>query len=115
MNKVNSILSYVARAVSAGLLFWALAQHSYSYFMILRWFTCVVTAYLAYTAWKQNKGVWVWVFAALALLFNPVLPIHLDRNSWKVIDVATGVFLVISMIFVREDKGASSSPLPRKS
>ena len=108
MTITYSIPSLLARAANAALLFWALDRHRYSYFTTLRWVTCAVSAYLAYMAYNQKLKPWAVTFGIVAILFNPIVPVHLDRDTWKVIDVATGVFLIISMIFVREDKKAAS-------
>ena len=35
-----------------------------------------------------------WAFIAVALLFNPVVPVHLDRETWRVID--WGVALIFA-------------------
>jgi hypothetical protein len=69
----------------------------YGYFQILRWVVCGVCGYRAYLAYTLNKKVWMWVFVASAVLFNPIAPIHLDRNLWAVIDVAMAVVLLVSL------------------
>lgn len=37
----------------------------------------------------------------LCLLFNPVFPIHLTREIWAILDLATAVVLVIHLIAIR--------------
>lgn len=72
----------------AGLLV-ALAPLPYGYYMLLRLVVCASAAYLAYSAWKSGSRSWVWLLALLALLYNPVLRIHLTREIWQVINVLT--------------------------
>jgi len=95
-------LSTFARIFAAGLLFWAIARHSYDYFTILRWVTCAVTSYCAYVAYSQRSIGWTWVIGAIAVLFNPLVIIKLSRETWMPIDIATGVVLLISIWFVQE-------------
>lgn len=101
-------LSSLARIIAAGLLFWAVARHSYDYFTILRWVSCAVTSYCVYVAYAQKAVGWMWVMGAIAVLFNPLVIVRLRRETWMPIDVATGVVLLISIWFVREKRGMNS-------
>lgn len=94
--------STLARIIAAGLLFWAIARHGYDYFTILRWVTCGVTSYCAYLAFAQKAIAWAWVMGAIAILFNPLVIIKLSRETWKPIDIAIGLVLLISIWFVQE-------------
>lgn len=98
-------LSSFARVIAAGLLFWAVARHTYDYFTILRLVSCAVTSYCGYLAYAQKAVGWVWVMGAIAVLFNPLVPVTLSRQTWMPIDIATGLVLLISIWFVQERKG----------
>jgi hypothetical protein len=41
------------------------------------------------------------VFAVIAILFNPFLPVHLSRQSWKVYDLAAAGVLLLSVFLVK--------------
>ena len=98
--------SVVARFIAIALLLWALDRHPYGYYQILRWVTCAAGVYAALTAYSLQKTAWVWVLAIVAVLFNPVIPVHLSRDTWQTVDVvAAGVFLV-SVFMVRENISA---------
>lgn len=86
----------------AGLLFWALAQHPYGYFILLRWITCGVSAYYAYLSYSLKRIPWTWLFGIIAIMFNPIAPIHLERQTWVYFDVSAGIIFLVSIIFVRE-------------
>jgi hypothetical protein len=45
---------------------------------------------------KKNNQHFPWVFAFLALLFNPIIKIHLPKGLWAVIDICSGI-LILSM------------------
>jgi hypothetical protein len=74
----------------------------YVYFQILRWVVfvvCSVTAVEALrTDGRRSRTRWDWitasVHAALAVQFNPLAPIHLQRDTWIVIDIVAGVLLL---------------------
>jgi len=95
--------SIVLRLGAAVLLLWALSPHSIGYYSVLRWVTCGVGCYLTTIAVDQKKLYWIWVFGAIAILFNPLIPIHFDKHSWRILDVITGVVFLASIMYCRED------------
>lgn len=94
--------SIIARGIAAILLFLALGDQSYGYYKLLRWVTCGAAAYSAFIAVSVEKKFWVWVFGITALIFNPIIPFHLDRETWSIIDIASGVLFLVSIFTVRE-------------
>ncbi|MBA4313050.1 MAG: hypothetical protein C0417_10520 [Chlorobiaceae bacterium] len=100
--KVQLSFSVIARIIVSALLFWALAKHQYGYFVLLRWAVCGISAFCAYFSYSLKRIQWTWMFAILALLFNPVVPVGLDRQTWVYLDVATGLFILASIFFIRE-------------
>lgn len=91
-----------ARVVAALLLFWALDRHPYAYFVLLRWVTCGVCAYGAWHTAELSRIGWAWVFGIIAVVFNPIAPLYLDRETWVAIDVVVGLVLMISIWALRE-------------
>lgn len=58
--------------------------------------TFAVSAWIAYEQWRHDDAVsgWVVAFGGIAFLYNPLMPIHLTREIWSAINVATAaVFL----------------------
>lgn len=47
--------------------------------------------------WHMNvsRGALPWVLGAFALLFNPLMPVHLDREIWAFLDVMAGGVLLL--------------------
>jgi len=90
----------VATIVAAGLLFWALARHPYDYYVLLRWVVCAVGAYGAYLFGARKQTGWMVILGVIALMFNPIIPVRLSRETWRIIDIGTATALLISgMIF----------------
>lgn len=92
------------RIVTAVLLFWALDRHSYGYYTLLRWITCGVSAYFAYVAYENGKTAWAWILGIMTLIFNPIIPFHLKRDTWHFIDFVSGILMTASIFFVKVDK-----------
>ncbi len=85
--------------IAAGMLLLSLAPWPYGYYQLLRFVVCGVGAYVAYTAYQWQKLWAVWLFGFIALLFNPLIPIHLSRELWQPIDVACAILFIV-MAFV---------------
>ena len=73
----------------------------YGYFTLLRFVVFAATAYVAWVAYEYKNEKWVWIYGFIAVLFNPIIPIYLNRNLWSIIDLVTGLFLIISVFFVK--------------
>lgn len=81
--------------VPIALLIAAVFPLPYGYYSFLR---LAITASAAYLAWQDYKkknafNGWSLTLSMVALLFNPLIPVYLDRASWFVIDLAVaGIF-----------------------
>jgi hypothetical protein len=59
----------------------------YGYYTLLRLVACGVFAAGAWVLADRGHQAAATGFVLAALLFNPVLPVHLERETWAVIDV----------------------------
>ncbi len=96
MNATNTG-SIIAKLITAGLLFAALAKHPYDYYIVLRWITCGVAIFALYQAADKKKFGWLIVFLIVAVVLNPIVPVHLKRQTWEVIDCVAAVVLLLSI------------------
>lgn len=94
----------ITRIASSVLLFWALASHPYSYYILLRWVVCGTAGYGAIFAGTLQKIGWAWTFGIIALLFNPIIPVHLSRETWAPVDIVAGVLFLISLFTITRRK-----------
>jgi hypothetical protein len=91
---------WIPQAIAGVMLLWALnPQHPYGYYVVLRLVCCAAFAYLALKAHAQGKEGWVWVLGVTAVTYNPIIRIHLTREIWSVVNVAT-LLIAVSSIFV---------------
>ncbi len=85
--------------IAATMLILALVPWPYGYYQLLRFVVCGVAVYVAFITYQWKKIWATWLFAFIAVLFNPLIPIHLSRELWQTIDVICGViFIVIAII-----------------
>ncbi|PIZ00233.1 hypothetical protein COY62_03665 [bacterium (Candidatus Howlettbacteria) CG_4_10_14_0_8_um_filter_40_9] len=65
----------------------------------LRWAVTSIAAFSAFKAFESVNEKWSWVMGAIAILFNTIIPIHMSKEIWIVIDFTTAL-LFVSNIFV---------------
>lgn len=65
-----------------------------------------VSAYGALLAHREKVDGWLWSFGIVALLFNPIAPVHLTKGAWALVDVLAGVIMLVSL---RSRLGSASS------
>lgn len=67
----------------------------YGYYQLLRLVVCSWAIWALVSSWKVENGVLRWLLIGLALLFNPVRPVHLTKTVWACVDVATAAILLV--------------------
>jgi len=88
----------IAIVISIVFLFLATIEGwTYGFFTLLRLVVFGTTVYLSWLAYRSERQSWIWLFGFIALVFNPLIPLHLGRGLWKVIDLLVAVFLFISV------------------
>jgi hypothetical protein len=64
----------------------------YGFYTLLRLVVCGSAAYMAVRT-AQRRSAWMWVMVGVALLFNPLVPVLLAREVWRVLDLlAAAIF-----------------------
>jgi hypothetical protein len=67
----------------------------YAYYTLLRWAICILAAIVAYRFYDSKSTSWTVVFAAIAVLFNPIAPVYLNKSVWVTIDLISTVLFFI--------------------
>lgn len=93
--------------IAAGLLFLGALPLPYGYYMLLRIVACGVFGWAAFITYEKNEEVLPWICGILAIIFNPVIKIHFPKELWALIDVCSGLFLLVvsKKIISHESKG----------
>lgn len=82
-----------AFAIVVALSLLALFKMPYGYYTFLRIvvFSCgIATAVIGFKA--KETAIWAWTAVAIAILFNPIISVHLDREVWRVFNVGVAAF-----------------------
>ena len=79
-------------------LFLALAPLPSFYYRLLRILVTIASLLVVKNEWEKEYaiGIWLILFAAIALLFNPLFPIYLyNRSIWASIDILCALIFMI--------------------
>jgi len=101
---VNKQPHLIPNMITAAMLLGALAPWPYGYYRLLRLVTCGVAVYVAFTAYSWQKMWAVWLFGFIALLFNPLIPIHLSKELWQPINIICALLFIVVGFVLKEAK-----------
>ena len=79
------------------LMLGAFADNPYSYYQFLRWATAIFSFYLAYRAYENKRNGWTWTFSIIGILFNPIVPFYMERETWQFFNLAVAVIYLVSL------------------
>ena len=83
----------VVKLVIAVLLPLCLVDMPYGFYQLVRFAATAAFVYLAYDSFKSKEDGKGFLFAALAVLFQPFFKIALGRTMWNVVDVLVAIAL----------------------
>jgi hypothetical protein len=81
--------------IISALLFLGAVPLPYGYYMLLRIAACGFFIWAAVITYERQSQYLPWVFGLLALLFNPIVKIHLPKELWAAIDIASAIFILV--------------------
>lgn len=97
----KNILFILARIIAIIFLLVAYTNQPISFYYFLRFIICAVAIYSAYFSFKTKQTIWIWLMSAIAILFNPLFPIYLERDLWEIYDAIAILILLLSIPSLR--------------
>ena len=99
----------VPSLIAAGFCLGAMGRWPYGYYILLRWVVCAAAVFVVVLAVLYKKHRAAWPFGVVAVAFNPLIPIHLTREIWRVVDVAVAAaFIAVITVLCRPKRSASA-------
>ena len=87
------------------LLLAVFARWPYGFYTLLRFAVCGSAIYLALQANDFKKPAWVWIMGAMAVLFNPLVPVRFPRSVWQITDFIAAAVFATSLAMIRKKSG----------
>jgi hypothetical protein len=88
-------------SVPVVLLVVATSRLPYGYYTFTRIVTCGIAGIIAFAGFRDRAVIQAWsvLLALVAVLFNPFVPIHLDRHTWFYLDLGAAAVFVAHLNF----------------
>lgn len=87
------------KLILAILFFLCLAKMPYGYYEFIRFIALIGFVYLSYKSYEERSKGLCFIYAVLAILFQPLFKIYLGRELWNIVDVIVGIFLLASIAY----------------
>ena len=100
MDQSKKIVPNWVLLATAAFAFVAIADIPYGYYRVRRWVVCAVAIASALRL-KDSPG-WMWGMGFVAVVFNPIAPIHFDKTVWRVLDGGTGLFFLLALRKIKQ-------------
>lgn len=86
----HAIMTWLPESIAVILALIALRKgNPYGYYVFLRCVTCPVFVWIGWKAYSRANGILMVIAAGvLAVLFNPLIRVMLDRDRWEILNIA---------------------------
>jgi hypothetical protein len=92
--------------IACALLLIAVAPMPYGYYQFMRIVVTLVASINAFELYNKSKSVLFVVFVSIIILYNPIIPIHLNKETWMPINLITVVFFgVFALVHKNKEVG----------
>lgn len=88
---MNTAPSPLLFAVPGVMMLLALSDMPYGYYQVLRIVACLASVVLSAAAWKAGREGWAAAFALLAITFNPIIRLALEREQWAIVNLVAAL------------------------
>lgn len=77
-------------------LFFAIFSLPYGYYSFLRLLVCTIAVWTSWNFYKSKLSSWAIIFAFVAILFNPLVPVYLTKAAWVPLDFITACLFILA-------------------
>lgn len=82
----------VSSCIISLLMLLALFDNPYGLYQFLRIIVPLLAGLAAYKIYQHDEGSkYIWFFVGVAILFNPLTPVYLDRSVWAILNLTIAI------------------------
>jgi hypothetical protein len=74
----------------------------YGYYILLRWMITISAVFLLSLAYESKKTFWLFSMGIIAILFNPIIPVYLNKETWVMIDLIVAILFLVSIFKIKD-------------
>ena len=99
MTQQNNLKSFLTNKllkfdnIPIALLALAILPLPYVYYQIMRWVVCGFAINIILNHSKNNS--WKGIFCFLAIIYNPINPLHLTKTSWVIVNIISAIVWIL--------------------
>ena len=97
-NSAKNVLTIVAIIF---LLLPIMQKWPFAYHTLIRLEIFIASIYLVFLAMQAGQFGWMILFAILVILYNPIIPIHLKKEVWQIVEISGAAVFGISLVALR--------------
>ena len=87
------------KIVAIIVLIGALGHYPYAYYQMTRWVVSIAALYAAYHYHQGGRNFAALILACLGILFNPIAPFYLTRNTWQYFDALAAAIFAMALFY----------------
>lgn len=94
---IYKVILATVKVLAGVMLLLAIGNWSNHFYEILRDVIFIISATVVFQSFNNKHVVWAWFFLSVAILFNPIYPIYLQNDIWKIIDIIVAISFFASI------------------
>jgi len=99
------LVAVVMLLVAVTAYFSGLYTLPYAFYQLMCWAVVIESLIIVWQTYKNRESrIVLWIFALVAVVFNPITPIYLSTLVWQFADLAVVVLFVLSFFLLKEKK-----------
>lgn len=91
----------IFRLIAILVLILSFLKWPYGYYIFLKYIVTFTISIMIYKIWTNNNRVALITLSILLLIFNPLFPLHLDKEIWTVIDFSAALVILSSFVWIK--------------
>ena len=75
----------------------------YGYYIFLRWAIAGIALFVLWVAYELKEKTWIGLMIIIVILFNPVIPVYLDKETLVIIDFIAALLFLMSIFKIKNE------------
>ena len=92
---------FILPLIIAAILFISIAELPYGFYTFMRIVVPILSAIYLFCAYaeKEEFNLMMIPNILIVILWNPIFPVYLDKDTWIIIDLAAGICQIITAVY----------------
>jgi hypothetical protein len=100
--------TFILPLVIAAILFISIAELPYGFYQLMRFIVPILSGTYAVILFYEKEEFTLWMVPSLiaVIMWNPILPIYFDKETWVIIDIIFGIsqLVLAGHTYIKDNK-----------